>query len=77
MTKLGQNLTEPDNIGVQIIKSKYLKNGKKNEKKKSSSIWKHILYHRKILCKGKQWIVGNVTQIRFWLVGYEMDHLQN
>lgn len=34
-----------------------------NKSKETSSVWRHILNHRKLLTRGIHWIVG---KIKFW-----------
>lgn len=62
-------LTEDNNLWVQIVKNKYLKNEEflnNKIRQNYSCAWKGILKARVVVIMGLRWVVGNGEDICFW-----------
>lgn len=71
LTKQGRKiLTQPHNIWVKIVRTKYLSNDAASffKSNKCSSAWKSILDQLDLRKRGLAWILGNGKSIGFWHV---------
>ena len=83
MKLLWKILSEPENIWVNIIKSKYLKDHDLSDyvgiKKNKSWQWSQLIKLRPDFYKGTHWCVRNGENIRIWkdnwILGHEVKDL--